>query len=264
MRMSKANIREAQLLNELRLRGSVSVAEAVALLGISEATVRRLFAQLEREGKAIRSYGGIQIPVSLDNYSFERYAKVHTLEKCRIGIAASALVESGDSLYLDCGTTVIKMAEALSQRIESGEVRSLNIVTNSIANLNALGDAPDCRVILLGGEYNHERRDFSGSITEKCLNLFHFRKCFLGCEGWSLDSGFSSNHLGLSSLNGKVIERSDRRYVLADNSKFGKDGLISYTDTPSVNTVVTDSRPGEEIWEALKTTGMEIIVAPTD
>lgn len=259
--VKKVNEREVRLLDELRLHGSVTVAGAVEVLGISEATARRLFAQLEKDGKAIRSYGSIQLPVSLDNYSFERYAKVHTEEKHRIGKAAAALVENGDSLYLDCGTTVLKMAESLSQRIESGEVSSLNIVTNSIANLSALGKAPGCRVILLGGEYNHERRDFSGAITEKCLNMFHFKKCFLGSEGWSLNSGFSTNHLGLSSLNGKVIDNSDWRCLLMDSSKFGSDALISYAETSEVNTLVIDAQPEVSLWEALETTQLEIIVA---
>lgn len=262
--MGKVSSRETLLLNELRMRGSISVAEAVELLGISEATARRTFAQLEKESKAIRSYGGIQMPVSLDDYSFERYSKVHAVEKHRIGVAAAALVESGDSIYLDCGTTVLKMAESLRERIDAGETGSLNIVTNSIANLNVLGSARGCRVILLGGEYNYERRDFSGAITEKCLNMFHFKKCFLGCEGWNLNSGFSTNHLGLSSLNGRVIENSDQRFVLMDTSKFGSEALISYTESSEVNAIVTDTRPGDDIWEALEATGMNVILASMD
>ena len=147
--MKKGAWREERLMAALRANGRVTVGEAVKMLGVSEATARRLFSALEATGQVIRNYGGIQMP-SWDGYSFEQYEKVLESEKRRIGIAASALVEQGDSLYLDCGTTLLQMAEALRARIGAGEIGSLNIVTNSIANLGVLADAPLCRVILLG------------------------------------------------------------------------------------------------------------------
>jgi len=259
--MKRADERETLLLNTLRLRKHIAIAEAVDLLGISEATARRLFSQLEREGKAIRNYGGIKLPVVMDNYSFDRHKEVMESEKRRIGTVAAGLVESGDSIYLDCGTTVMKMAEALSQRIAAGEVSSLNIITNSIANLDVLADSPGCRVILLGGEYNHRRRDFSGPTSEKCMELFYFKKCFLGSEGYSVRSGFSSNHLGLCSMNAKAIDRSEKCYVLMDCSKFGSEALTSYAETSKIDTIITDSRPEEGVWSEISALGVEILVA---
>ena len=260
--MKKADERERLVLNALRLRGQVTVAEAVELLGISEATARRLFAQLEKEGKAIRNYGGIKLPVSPDSYSFEKYKKVLDAEKQRIGALAANMVSSGESIYLDCGTTVLKMARALSRRIADGEIRSLNIVTNSIVNLDALADASGCRVILLGGEYNHERRDFSGPIAEKCMEMFHFKRCFLGSEGWSARTGFSTNHLGLSYMNSKAIDRSEKRCVLMDASKFGNEALVTYAQAAQIDALFTDCRPPEEALKLLEEAGVEIIVAP--
>ncbi len=259
--MKKLSERESVLMSALRQRGRLSVAEAVELVGISEATARREFARLEQEGKAVRNYGGVRLPVPLDNYSFDRYKNVYEVEKRRIGETAAQLVENGDSIYLDCGTTVLRMAEALQRRIVTGEVGSLNIVTNSVVNLDALADSAGCRVILLGGEYNHERRDFSGPISERCMEMFHFRKCFLGSEGWSEESGFSSNHLGVSSMNTKAIGRSEKRYVLMDDSKFGKAGLISFAQTEQIDAIITDKRPGDAMLAALEAQGVDVLIA---
>ena len=242
-------------------KGRVSVAEAVDALQVSEATVRRMFAALEREGKVVRNYGGIQLPAAQDRYSFKRYEKVQESEKRQIGARAAQLVESGDSIYLDCGTTVARMAEALNRRIAAGELISLNIVTNSIINMNLLSTIPGSRVILLGGEYNHERRDFSGPITERCLEIFHFKRCFLGCEGLTPAMGFSTNHLGLSSLNGKVLSRSDTAMILTDKSKFGRDALVSFAEIRSIHTIVTDSLPDAKLAEEIARVNTRVILA---
>ena len=258
--MKKGAWREERLMAALRANGRVTVGEAVKMLGVSEATARRLFSALEATGQVIRNYGGIQMP-SWDGYSFEQYEKVLESEKRRIGIAASALVEQGDSLYLDCGTTLLQMAEALRARIGAGEIGSLNIVTNSIANLGVLADAPLCRVILLGGEYNHARRDFSGPVTERCLEQFHFKKCFLGSEGLSAQAGLSTNHPGLSSLSEKVMAQADQRIALVDSSKFGVDALVSYAPLGAIDVVVTDAWPRAALEEALESEEVKVIIA---
>ena len=259
--MGKTEKRAECVMRLLEAKGRLTVSEAVEALEISEATVRRLFALLEQEGKGVRSYGGIQLPQGLDGYSFDRYEKMQETEKRCIGVRAADLVESGDSVYLDCGTTILRMAEELKRRIATGALTSLNIVTNSIANVNVLAHVPGSRVILLGGEYNHERRDFSGFITEHCLEIFHFKRCFLGSEGFTVEAGFSTNHLGLSSLCGKVIEKSDFAAVLMDKSKFGKAALVSYAKPADVSAIVTDALPEEALAEELARLGVEIVLA---
>ena len=114
--MKKTEERETLLINVLRNRSLLSVAEATEYLHVSEATVRRLFTRLESNGTAIRYHGGIRIPQPVDNYSFEHYREVHDKEKKRIGYFAAHQIEDGDSIYLDCGTTILRMAEALRQR----------------------------------------------------------------------------------------------------------------------------------------------------
>ena len=167
--MIKKGERVGYLMNILKRTGHVTLSEAGEMLGVSEATVRRLFIQMEGEGLALRNHGMLRSIPASSAYSFEASAQVYSREKQNIGRMAAMFVEDGDIVYLDCGTTIYQMTLALSQRIIGGEFRTLNIVTNSIVNVQALTPAQGCRVLLVGGEYNSERRDFSGPLTEKFI-----------------------------------------------------------------------------------------------
>jgi DeoR/GlpR family transcriptional regulator of sugar metabolism len=253
--------REDLLMSLLNLEGHISTDDAVRLTGVSQATVRRMFLELEKNGKIIRTYGGVQLPGSLDSYRFEQREKVSEDEKRRIGVLAASLVEDRDTVYLDCGTTVLQMAIALGERLRLGGLSGLNIVTNSIANLHALGETSVGKIILLGGEYHSARRDFFGPITERYAEPFHFNKCFLGCEGVTVETGFSSNKTGLSSLNANIVGRSDRRYVLFDASKAGKGAFFSYAPLERIDEAITDSQPEEPLYSRFNAAGTVLHIA---
>jgi len=248
----------------LNLEGHITTDEAVRLMGVSQATVRRMFLDLEKVGKIIRNYGGAQLPGASDSYRFEQREKVSENEKRMIGVLAASLVEDRDTVYLDCGTTLLQMAIALGERLRSGDFSSLNIVTNSIANLQALGDSSMGKIILLGGEYHSARRDFFGPITERYAEPFHFNKCFLGSEGVTVETGFSSNKTGLSSLNANILGRSTTRYVLFDASKVGKGAFFSYAQLERIDEVVTDRQPDEPVFSRLVAAGITVRVANAD
>lgn len=249
------------MLSVLNLEGHLTTDEAVRLIGVSQATVRRMFLELEKSGKLIRNYGGAQMPATPDGYRFEQREKVFENEKRLIGLMAASLVNDRDTVYLDCGTTLLQMAIALGERLRSGEFTSLNIVTNSIANLQALSGSAIGKIILLGGEYHSERRDFFGPITERYAEPFHFDKCFLGSEGVTLETGFSSNKTGVSSLNANILGRSTRRYVLFDASKLGKGAFFSYAPIERIHEVVTNEQPGEAFYSRLIAAGITVHIA---
>jgi len=257
----KKTDREELLLSVLNLEGHLTTDEAVQLIGVSQATVRRMFLELEKSGKLIRNYGGAQMPGTPDGYRFEQREKVFENEKRLIGLMAASLVNDRDTVYLDCGTTLLQMAIALGERLRAGEFTHLNIVTNSIANLQALSGSAIGKVILLGGEYHSERRDFFGPITERYAEPFHFDKCFLGSEGVTLETGFSSNKTGVSSLNANILSRSTRRYVLFDASKLGKGAFFSYAPIERINEVVTNEQPAEAMYSRLIAAGITVNIA---
>ena len=259
--VNKSKSRENYLLSLLASTGQVTTGETVKLLGVSEATARRLFTGLEKTGKVIRNYGGIQLAGSVFDYSFEKSRQAHTLEKKQIGELAASFVRDGDTIYLDCGTTAYQMTLSLSERIARSEFTSLNIVTNSIVNVQAITPTARCRVVLVGGEYNRNRQDFSGSLTEKYVSAFHFTKSFFGCDGLATQMGFSSNQLSISSLNTTVISRTDVSFVLMDASKYGKCSLVSYADIGEIGGIISNAAPPENIAAELHEKGVPVHLA---
>ena len=259
--MNKNGNREAYLLNLLSSVRRISTKEAVELLNVSSATARRLFTDMENSGKIIRNYGGIQIADSAINYSYDYSEKLSQQEKRRIGRMASTFVKDNDTIYLDCGTTLFQMTLALSERVANEEFESLNIITNSIVNVQVLSPSPRCRVILIGGEYNKKRRDFSGPLTERYVSSFYFHKSFFGCDGCSPTMGFSTDQINISSLNTNVLSRTDSSYVLMDSSKFNKNSLVSYAKTEEINAVVTDRRPPDNLETMLTDANVTIYIA---
>jgi DeoR/GlpR family transcriptional regulator of sugar metabolism len=259
--MNKYIQREQSLMSVLTQKSRVTTPEAVELLNVSEATARRLFSSLETKGKVIRDYGGIQLSSQHDHYFFEKLEKEDVEEKKRIGHLAASFVQNGDTIYLDCGTTISYMAMSLADRMKQEQLQPQNIITNSIANVRILSVVPSCRVILVGGVYNPNRRDFSGPLTEKYLSDFHFKKAFLGCDGISAEMGFTSNELEISRLNASVLKHSDYSYVLGGLKKFDKKSFISYASLSEINVLITDGVPDGRIAHTLEEKGVKVLVA---
>lgn len=250
--------RENYILNMLIASGRVSTTDVVNALNISEATVRRIFTEMERSGKVIRDYGGIVPAKTLPESRFDHNISRHSQEKAVIGRLAANLVEESDTVFLDCGTTVFYMAMALSERMNNHELLSVNIVTNSIPNIQLFTPNLTSNIMLIGGAYNGIRRDFSGALTESYLEPFHFTKCFLGTDGLSASGGFFSTQVELSRLIQKVIRRSCLSYVLMERQKFARQSFISYATPDEIYGVITDSTPDEQQLSLLHGSGTKL------
>lgn len=247
--MNKGALRVAKLLEMLRVQQRLDVKTVTAALKISEATARRLFSQLEKEGDVIRVHGGVQLAPQLGtDYSFRVSAMHRIEEKTLIGEYAARKVNSDERIFLDCGTTVLKLAEALSLRIQAGEIENLTVVTNSLTYVETLGKR--CKVILVGGEIRVARRDVCGPITEKNLMMFHLNKAFLGADAVHIDAGFMTTDEQTVKTSEIVIEQSDKSYVLVDSEKFNKSSFLSYAPLNGVDAIFTDLGVSDETFEA--------------
>lgn len=255
--MTKTEMRTVKLLEMLRVHQRIDVKTATSALNISEATVRRLFAQLEEEGEVIRVHGGVQLAPQLGNdYSFRVSTLHRSEEKIRIGEAAAGIITSNERIFLDSGTTVLKLAESLSLRIHAREVKNLIVVTNSLTYVDILGKY--CKVILIGGEIRVGRRDVCGPIAEKILEMFHVNNAFLGADAINIDAGFMTTDERTAKMCGIVIDHADRTYVLADSEKFNTSSFLSYAPLDAVDTIFTDNGIPPETFETFTSAGAHI------
>ena len=244
--MRKKKQRTMKLLEMLQVHKRIDVKTIVSTFDISEATARRMCSELEEEGSAFRTHGGIQLapPIGYD-YSFRFSTLRQNMEKVQIGAAACDLVEDQDRIFLDSGTTVMKLAEALSFKIQAGKLRNLIVVTNGLNMVDTL--ASRCKVILIGGEIRVERRDVSGVVAEKNLYNFRLNKAFIGADGVDLKSGLTATDELTARIAEITIARSDQCYILADSEKFNRKAFVSYAPLKAVKNIITDSKLSPDI-----------------
>ncbi|MEI6385940.1 MAG: DeoR/GlpR family DNA-binding transcription regulator [Spirochaetota bacterium] len=238
------------VLQALEERGKLNVLEVAGMIGVSEATARRLFVRLEDEGLVIRTFGGVQ-PRRSENsgYSFSNSASTRTREKTVIGVRAALEVLPGDHVFLDSGTTVLAMAQALARRFEEEQIENVKVLTNSLILTDIL--TPFCKVVLVGGEIRPERRDACGFLAEEMLKRLHVKKAFLGCDALNLDRGLMTTDERTARMNEIVIHNAASVYIIADASKIGETSFISYGGLERVDTCITDSGISPELSELL-------------
>lgn len=241
--------------------GRVTVSELVRKFGVSEVTVRRYLKELEREKILVRTYGGavrkeITVPPA---FFFQEKAKLHIPEKQAIAKAALKLVQAGETVFLDTGTTTLEIARLLAETNHR-----LTVVTNSLPVATVLVPGPSLRVFLLGGFLRKELLDFTGPFFKEEIEKLTFNQAFLGVDGISGSAGLTTTDPETARFEEAVMERSRAVNIVADSSKIGKVSLISYGNMKTrkiPKRLITDSGANKGEIAKLRSIGFEVILA---
>ncbi|MCI8550512.1 MAG: DeoR/GlpR transcriptional regulator [Lachnospiraceae bacterium] len=248
------------LLNALKTQRQLSTKEAASLLNVSESTARRLFGELAKSGKVIRTFGGIAYSrnnTENEDYIFSREVLQHTDIKTSIGNAAAETLHSGDIIYIDAGSTTLQFAQAVCQRIESGQLSNLIVVTNSIKHTRVFGSL--CTVFTTGGEYQENSDSFVGALAEDFVSKFNYSKCFLGCDGASLSQGASSKNLDSARISQCALNRSSQTYLLMVSHKMEHPSFYCFAPTHMIDCIITDDSLNPEIKAAYARTNIRLV-----
>lgn len=255
MKQNRTNI----LIARLSIVRTLSLAEAMDLLHVSESTARRMFAQLERSGAAIRTHGGIRVAdQSPTAYSFEYGAKLNIDKKIAIAQTACSFLEDGDVVFCDSGTTIQCFCGELIHKIQR-EKLNIQVYTNSLANLELL--SPYISVNLVGGEYRANRKDFCGFMTEQALKRVYFTKSFVGADGCVAGKVFTTTDFETMRMNEIAMDNSRQTYMLVDSSKFSNSSHVAYAPVDKIHTVITDSGIPKEAYSQLKKSNVRVVFA---
>lgn len=231
-----------------------SIGELSDELKVSEATVRRDLQSLEKRGKAKRVHGGAIIrkktnfePLFTEKESFNKNLKYN------IAARAFKLIEDGDIIYLDGGTTVLELAKL----IKNSKIRSLTVVTNSIM---AAAELMDCSVklVLCGGECRSLSRTLVGPLTEPVINRLHLKKAFMGTIGLSAQRGMSTTDPAEAYTKRLILDRSDKVILLADSSKTGIDSFAENGSVDNIDILISDKKLSEEFIRLLLKKHIEV------
>ena len=236
--MTKKERQHEKVLSLLEKNGRLSTSDIMSTLNVSESTARRVAISLEKKGLAVRTFGGIQKAFFNNYYSYDDLEEKMLNQKQRIGQFASTLVENNDIVFISGGTTVFQMVISLAGRLRENKVKNVTVITSSFLNVEIL--AKYCKVILTGGQYRPERRDFAGLIAEKSIRYLSIGKCFMGVDAINTEDGLMSYDIDTARLDELVILRSGSVTVLCDSTKIGKKGFITHAPISCVRNMVTD------------------------
>jgi DeoR family transcriptional regulator of aga operon len=241
---------------ELSERGHVSVAELSDHLGVSEVTIRKDLQYLEERNLLLRTHGGaMRLDYLVSEQTLEEKGQRYQEQKERIGKAAAALVEDGDTIILDAGTTVLQLARNLRGK------RNLTILTSSITVANEVMRIPDAEIIMLGGLVRPSSAAVVGHYAEQIVRDHSFRKLFLAVDGFDVERGLTTTHTLEAHLNRIMIESAMQTIAVFDSSKFGRRGLCSICGVGSVDTIVTDDQIPENVRRWLEDKDVSVVIA---
>ncbi len=242
--------REHSILNRLMVQGAVSVADLSSELAVSEVTIRSDLSSLEERGLLSRTHGGA-LP-SIHPHIFQRQ-NMNIEEKHRIAKAAADLVEDGDAIMIEAGTTT-----SLLPRYLAGK-RDILIITNSIPAFESAKSNTALKITLVGGEFRDSTDSFVGRITLDTIRRFNVRCAFVGTDGFSLKSGITTHLIEGGDVISVMRERAENLVLLADSSKYGKTGVVTILPLSQINTLITDTGLPDAAKEELNQIPLHII-----
>ncbi|MGL5824934.1 MAG: DeoR/GlpR family DNA-binding transcription regulator [Nocardioides sp.] len=230
--------RRATILAELDRDGTVKVSDLVALLDVSDMTIRRDLVVLQRQGLLEKVHGGAMARTepSTTEPGFEANSARRLIEKEAIAAHAAGLVEPGSAVAISAGTTTHALARHLV------DVPRLTVVTNSVWVADVLHrSGNDSLSVLLTGGLRTPSDALVGPLAIAALESLHLDAVFMGVHGMDGRAGFSTPNL-LEAETNRVMVRSGRRLiVLADSTKWGVVGLSSMADLADASVVISDT-----------------------
>src|SRR4051812_12512700 len=252
-----AETRRRQLVELIARRGFATLDELVKSLGVSESTVRRDLEALDLAGSVKRTHGGAVYSEEVRVMpTFDERMATATAEKEAIGRAAAAMIEDGETVLLDGGTTTLKLARALMGR-------PLQVVTNSLPIAHLLASSPPTDLILIGG-YVYPRTGVAmGPLAIASMQDIRVRRAVLGAGGVVAEGVFNSNSI-LVETERQMMRCGQEVWVVADHSKFGRLCLSRLCGLDEIDALVTDPGLTDPDRGVLEAAGVAVHIAPMD
>lgn len=256
---SKSTVsRRAKILEELESKGQVAVSELSKMFDISEVTIRNDLGHLEKQNMLIRARGGaIKIKfhrMGIDPTISDRQ-KEFQKEKQLIARAAVKLIEEGDTIVFDSGTTTTEIAKNLEH------FKSLTIITNALNIASILSEYEGINIFMPGGSLRKRSLSLVGVLADESFEKFYCDKLFLGADGFDTSHGLSTPNSEEAHLNQIMIKISKKVIVVADSSKFERRRFAFIAPLSDVDMVITDSGIKDEDKNRLEKNGVEVIIA---
>ena len=245
--------RKRQLIEYVRKNRTATVSALAKEFNVHEATIRRDLAEIEQKGILKRTHGGVIMEQwTQKEPPFMERTSMHLDTKMRIGKMAASLVEDGESIIIDSGTTTLHIAKNLTNH------KDLTIVTNDMNVATELRDVPQIKVILTGGELYPFSYFLNGMFTEHVLKSLHVEKAFIATTALHPQYGLTNPDMKLVPAKQGMIGAAGEIIVVADGSKIGKLSLHKVAPNSSIHTLITGKEASENDLQAFRDMGMTV------
>jgi DeoR family transcriptional regulator of aga operon len=245
--------RRREVLGILQRDGRVLVKDLARHFHTSQITIRKDLEFLDGQGVIQRTHGGA-LPLqagTLFDPTLREKEKLHRKQKMEIAQAAAQLVEEGQSVVLDSGTTTTAIARELKEKVK------LTVITNAI-NIAAELAGTHIELILTGGMLRKNSFSLVGPLAERVLRQLSADILFLGVDGFDTRAGLFTPNLLESEVNRVMVEISRRTIAVCDSSKFGRRSLCNIMPVNMVHEVITDKLISKSDLRALKDAGVKV------
>lgn len=251
--------RRAAILDLLAAHGRLSVADAVAALGVSEATIRRDFTELASEQLATRTHGGIVASAVAYELPY-RYRSAHRDDELdRIAAATAALVAPGQVVACNGGTTTTAVARALTSRADlAAAPERLTLVTNALNIASEVVLRPHVRVVSLGGVARPESYEVTGPLARLVVEQLWFDLAVVGVIGVSRAHGATCDTEDEAAIVRAMIGRAERTVIVAAQEKLGRRSLAAICPLDLVHVLVTTAPQDHPEVVAAREAGVEV------
>jgi DeoR/GlpR family transcriptional regulator of sugar metabolism len=250
-----AETRRRRLLDLISRQGYATLEELVRGLRVSESTIRRDLETLDLAGSIKRTHGGAIYPGEVRSMpAFDDRTATSASQKRAIGQATADLLEDGDTVLLDGGTTTLEVARALVGR-------RLQVVTNSLPIAQLLASSQQTDLILIGG-YVYPRTGVAlGPLAIATMQSLRVRTAILGAGGIVAEGIYNSNSL-LVETERQMMSCGQEVVIVADHTKFGRLALARLGGLEEIDSVVVDSGLSDEHRVMLEAAGVAVHIAP--
>jgi DeoR/GlpR family transcriptional regulator of sugar metabolism len=224
--------RQGEILLHIKEKGSAAIGEIAERFSISEMTVRRVLYKLSDAGLIIRTPGGAMVAPSgsMERTFLERSEKM-SAAKDALGRTAAGLVQDGETVVLDSGTTTQYIARHLASR------RDLVVATASLAVLEELAGSTGVQVRLTGGVYRRISHDLSGSSVAEALGNICADRVFFGAAALSFERGAMNYDQDMPKA---ILQAGKQRILVIDSSKVGIEAVYRFCPVEQCDLVITD------------------------
>lgn len=246
--------RQEKIRLSLQEHGHLTVSELAQRFNVSEMTIRRDLKALAALGLVQREHGRALCPqTSLEAPFLSRLGEAE-LEKTAIGRLAAELIEEGETVILDAGTTTLAVAQAIN--------KTCVVITNSLPIASVLANGEEeMTVLITGGEVRGATQALVGPMARNSFTGFNADKVFLAATGVSVERGLSTNNMLESEVKQAMLTAARQAILVAHSEKFKQVYYHSFAYWDKVHTVVTDAGLSEEKRRELEKLGVRVLIA---